>query len=231
MAVTVIRTLILYLVIIISFRFMGKRQLGELEPGELVVAVLVSNMAAQPMQDTGIPLIYGLLPVFILLSCEIILSGISLKSPKFSAFVSGKPSMIIENGKINQFEMHKNRLTPDELGITLRKQSVSDISTVQYAVLETDGSLSIQLYPEASPATPKDLGITVHETGYPMIVINDGHTLSDNLKLLGYNERWLLKQIKSRGVSDIKDVYYMSVDKTGKIYFAARDESGKSGGK
>ncbi len=223
MAIIIIRTLIIFTIIIISFRVMGKRQLGELEPSELVVAVLISDMAAQPMQDTGTPLLYGLIPVLTLLCCQVLLTGVSLSHLRFSGFLFGKPSMIIKKGKIIQKEMKKNRLSLDELGITLRKKNVSDITTVKYAVLETDGSLSIQLYQSESPVTPNVLGLPVQDPGYPVIVINDGRILSKNLQSLGFNERWLKKQITERGSPDAKDVFYMSVDETGKIFFAARE--------
>ena len=219
----IIRTVVIYTAIIAAYRFMGKRELGELEPSELVVAVLISDMASQPMQDVGTPLLYGLLPALTLLSLEVIMSGAALKSPRFSALVFGKPSIIIEKGKINQAEMRRNRLTPDELGITLRKKSITDISTVKYAILETDGSLSILQYHSQSPATPEDLSLNVPEAGYPVLIVNDGHTMSDNLHKLGLDESWLKKQVHRRGISDVSDVYYMSVDETGAIYFAPRD--------
>ena len=202
---------------------MGKRQLGELEPSELVVAVLISDIASQPMQDVGTPLLYGLIPTLLLLACEVLIAGAAMKSPRFSGLVFGKPSIIVENGVINQREMRKNRITPDELGITLRKKDVTDISRVKYAILERDGSLSILLYQSESPVTPATLGIATSEPGYPIIVINDGRTMSDNLKKLGFDEKWLKKQLKSRGVSDAGSVYYMSVDESGGIYYAAKD--------
>ena len=217
-----VRTVIIYVVIIAAYRFMGKRELGELEPSELVVAVLISDMASQPMQDLGTPLLYGLLPTATLLALEVLISAASLKSPRFSAAVFGKPSIIIEKGEINQEEMKKNRLTPDELSIVLRKKSVTDIAAVRRAVLETDGTMSILPYRGDAPVTPKDLSVPVEEAGCPVIVVNDGHTMSENLRLLGLDEIWLKRQAKERGVSDIKNVYYMSVDDAGKIYFAPK---------
>lgn len=223
-----IRTVVIYAVIIAAYRFMGKRELGELEPSELVVAVLISEMAAQPMQSVETPLIYGLLPTLLLLSLEVLMSAASLKSPRFSALVFGKPSVIIEKGRINQAEMRRNRLTPDELSITLRKKSITDIGSVKYAILETDGTLSILPYHAQSPATPKDLGAEVPEAGYPVIVINDGHTMSENLRATGHDERWLKKQLRARGVSEASDVYFMSIDETGAVYFAPKDAPGKA---
>ena len=214
--------------IVAAYRFMGKRELGELEPSELVVAVLISEMASQPMQSVETPLVYGLLPTLLLLSLEVLMSAVSLKSPRFSALIFGKPSVIIEKGRINQREMRRNRLTPDELSITLRKRSITDIASVKYAILETDGTLSILPYHAQSPATPQDLGADVTEPGYPVIVINDGHTMSDNLRAAGRDERWLKKQLRAHGAAEAKDVYFMSVDETGAVYFALKDAPGKA---
>ena len=201
---------------------MGKRQLGELEPSELVVAVLISELAAHPLQDIGTPLLYGLIPVAMLLICEILMSGAIIKSKRFSAFVCGKPSIIIENGKISELEMRKNRVTLDELAEQLRKKDILDISTVKYAVLETGGTLSAILYPDECPVTPKQMNIQTDEIGYPIIVINDGHVLDQNLEKLGYNRKWLDKELGSHKLKTPKEVYLMTVDTAGRVYLAAR---------
>lgn len=223
MAIAIIRTLILYAVIIISLRIMGKRQIGELEPAELVVAVLISDLAAHPLQDIGTPLLYGLIPVLTLLCCEVLMSGLIVKSIKFRKLICGKPSLLIHKGKIIQREMKSNRFTLDELSEQLRKKDISDISTVKYAILETDGSLSTLLYTDQAPLTPKQMNIQVDNAGYPVIVVNEGRVLSDNLKKMGYNDIWLNRQLSERNVSDASDVYLMTVDESGCIYFLQKD--------
>ena len=222
-AIAIIRTFILYAVIIISLRIMGKRQLGELEPAELVVAVLISDLAAHPLQDIGTPLLYGLIPVLTLLCCEVLMSGFIVKSIKFRKFICGKPSLLINKGKVVQREMKSNRFTLDELSEQLRKKDISDINTVKYAILETDGSLSTLLYADQSPLTPKQMNIQVEDDGYPVIVVNEGRVLSDNLNKMGYNEIWLKRQLSNRKVSSVKDVYLMMVDESGRIYFTLKD--------
>lgn len=224
MAIAIIRTLILYAVIIISLRIMGKRQIGELEPAELVVAVLISDLAAHPLQDIGTPLLYGLIPVLTLLCCEVLMSGFIVKSIKFRKLVCGKPSLLIHKGKIIQSEMKSNRFTLDELSEQLRKKDISDISTVKYAILETDGSLSTLLYTDQAPLTPKQMNIQVDNAGYPVIIVNEGRVLSDNLMKMGYNEIWLKRQLSERNVSDVKNVYLMTVDESGSIYFLPKDK-------
>lgn len=226
LAIAIIRTLILYAAIIISLRIMGKRQIGELEPGELVVAVLISDLAAHPLQDIGTPLLYGLIPVLTLLCCEVLMTAFIVKSIKFRSFVCGKPSMIVQNGTIIQREMLKNRFTLDELSEQLRKKNITDIATVKYAILETDGKLSTLLYTDQSPVTPKQMKITTDDIGYPVIVINDGRVIEDNLKKMGYNDVWLHKQLKDRKINTPHDVYLLSVDEAGKIYSLLKDVTG-----
>ncbi|NLT12813.1 MAG: DUF421 domain-containing protein [Clostridiales bacterium] len=225
MAIAIFRTLILYVVIIISLRIMGKRQIGELEPAELVVAVLISDLAAHPLQDIGTPLLYGLIPVLTLLCCEVLMSGFIVKSIKFRKFICGKPSLIIHGGKIIQREMKINRFTLDELSEQLRKKDIYDISTVKFAILETDGSLSTLLYTDQLPLTPKQMNIQVDNAGYPVIIVNEGRVLSDNLNLMGFNDIWLKRQLSQRNVSDVSDVYLMTADESGSIYFLPKDRN------
>ena len=223
MAIAIIRTLILYSVIVISMRIMGKRQIGELAPSEFVVAVLISEMAAHPLQDIGTPLIYGLVPVMVLVICEILISGLGIKSLKFRELVVGKPSLIIENGQISEFEMKKCRYTLDELAEQLRKKDILDISTVKYAVLETDGTLSTILYPAEAPLTPKQMSIQTDDISYPVIVISDGQILEKNLKRIGFNRAWLNKQLGNRKFKNAGEVFLMTADTSGRVYLAARE--------
>lgn len=225
MIISFVRTIIVYFSLIVSLRIMGKRQIGELAPSELVVAVLISDLASLPLQDTGIPLLYGLVPVLTLLCAEVIISYATMKSIKFRIFVGGKPSIIVNEGKINQKEMAKNRLTLDELAVEMRKQNILDISKIRHAVLESDGSLSILLYAAESPATPANMNLTVNEPDYPIIVISDGRVLSANIKLLGFDERWLQNTLKKYGAKSPKDVYILLCDKSGKTYFAAKESA------
>ncbi len=224
MAIVFIRTITVFTLILLSLRIMGKRQLGELELSELVVAVLISDMAALPLQDIGIPMLNGLIPIFTLLACEILISAAAVKSIKFRRFLFGKPSILIQNGCIVQKEMEKNRITLNELSEELRKKSITDISTIKYAFLETDGSLNVLLTSAQTPVTAAMLNIETEEIELPVDVISDGRILSDNLKILKKDENWLNGVLKQYGVSSPKQVYYLTCDSTGKIYFAAKDE-------
>ena len=223
LAISFIRTIILFITIVVSMRVMGKRQMGELEPAEFVVAVIISDLTTHPLQDPGTPLLYGLIPVLTLVCCEILVSALVVKSVSFRAYICGKPSMIVENGKINQAEMKKNRFTLDELAEELRKNNITDISTVRHAVLETDGTLSTLLYPGEMPVTATQMNIQVDDPGYPMIVISDGRVLEKNLLLLGYNGIWLRNQLSSRNIQSVRDVFLMTADSLGRVYFAAKE--------
>ena len=222
-AISIIRTLILYIAIVVSMRIMGKRQLGELEPVEFVVAVLISELAAQPLQDIGTPLLYGLVPVIILVCSEVLMSGAMLKSIRFRSLICGRPSLIIENGIIIQKEMKKNRFSTDELTEQLRKKNILDIGTVKFAILETDGTLSVILFSGETPVTPKNMNIATEDSEYPVIIINDGRIMSQNLKVLGFDERWLKAQLDTNKIKSCRDVFIMSADKTGKVYFARKE--------
>jgi uncharacterized membrane protein YcaP (DUF421 family) len=205
-------------------RVMGKRQLGELEPAEFVVAVLISDLAANPLADPGTPLLYGVVPVVTLLFCETMISFVMLKSMRLRQIVAGRPSVIIDEGRLNAREMRRNRYTLDELNEHLRKSGIHDISTVRHAVLETDGTLSALIYAAESPLTPKQANTPVEDPELPTPVISDGAVLLENLKRLGFNLTWLDRRLREQGCSDPTEIFYMTCDKTGKLYLAPQCE-------
>lgn len=219
MAIILIRTLILFLSLILAMRLMGKRQLGELELSELVVAVLVADIASIPLQNPSLPLSYGLIP----LCCELIISGLTYRSVRLRKLLYGRPNLIIERGRIAQQAMHRNRFTLDELTQELRNQGILDIASVEYAVLETNGRLNIILTPEQQPVTAGQMGVTPDDTGYFSILINNGRIIDKNLKRMGRDERWLQKQLHQRGAQSVRDVYLLMLNDAGQIYFAAKE--------
>lgn len=193
------RTVILYLLLMVGLRLMGKRQIGELEPSELVLTLIISDLASVPMQDFGIPLVNGVLPIITLLCLAMLMSFFSLKSIRFRAIVCGRPTVIIRDGKLLQRNMAKNRFTVDELFEQLRGQGISDLSAVKYAILETSGQVSVLPYAKDSPLTPKAAGMTVpDDVTLPILVVNDGHVMTENLRSAGRDESWLTAQLRSR---------------------------------
>lgn len=227
MAATVIafvRTLILYLLIIIGIRLLGKRQVGELEPSELVVALIIADLAAVPMQDFGIPLLFGVIPILTLLALTLLLSMLSLRSVRFRTLLWGRPSVIVENGKLHQRELARNRLTVDELMEELRMQGITDLASIKYAILETSGQLSVLPYASQKPPTAQVMGIDPPENGLPLVLISDGRVMEHNLKLRGYDQNWLNKQLRRHGVKSPKEVYLLTANEQGTVYFAPKEE-------
>lgn len=223
MAIVFIRTLIIYFALVLIMRLLGKRQLGEMELSEFVVAALIADLASHPLQDIGIPMINGLVPIVTLFCCEVLISGVAMKNIRLRALLFGKPSMLVEKGKIRQREMKKNRFTTDELMEELRNQGYLDISAVEYAVLETDGRLSVIPYPSESPVTPSQLKIEAEDKGYPVVVISDGHVIESNLRLVGRDMNWLKKRLAALGIKNTETVFLMTVNAAGQVYFAPKE--------
>ncbi|MBR4864410.1 MAG: DUF421 domain-containing protein [Oscillospiraceae bacterium] len=191
MILSYLRTVILYSVLILVIRLMGKRQIGQMEPSEFVVTMLVANLAAIPMEDGGVPLFYGLVPILTVLGMELILSHLSLKSLTLRRLLCGKPVILIENGNIMQENLRKTRVTMDELTGHLREKDVLDVNTVQYAILETNGNLSVFPYPGEKPASAKDAGVKAAKQHLPLTLVSDGKVLKANLQKSGKDITWL----------------------------------------
>ena len=177
MTVTLIRALLIYFTVILAMRIMGKRQIGELNPHELVITILVSQIASIPLQDNTMPLANAFLPMLLLVSLEILASVASMKSLRLRNLLQGRPIFLIRHGKPDQ--MRRLRFTVDDLIDALRQKDVFDLSTVEEAVVETNGSLSVRLRTEESPVTPKQLGVPTPDNGFPIPVVTDGHIVPE----------------------------------------------------
>ncbi|HIR84777.1 MAG TPA: DUF421 domain-containing protein [Candidatus Galloscillospira excrementavium] len=226
MVIAFLRTIILYLLIIAGVRLMGKRQVGELEPSELVLALIIADLAAVPMQDFGIPLLTGIIPILTLLCITMILSVLTMKSVRFRAIICGRPSIIVENGRLVQREMRRNRFTVDELMEELRMKGVTDLSKVKYAILETNGQISVLPYANQLPATAEQMGLAPEEPGLPVVLIDDGRVLDHNLKLRGLDRAWLDRQLKKQGVRRSEDVFLLTLDEQNRTYFVPKEAAG-----
>ena len=222
MFTTFIRTIILYFVIIIGIRLMGKRQVGELEPSELVLSLIIADLASVPMQDLGIPLHTGIIPILTLLALAMILSVLTMKSVRIRVLFCGKPSIIIREGQIQQHEMRKNRLTVDELSEELRGQGHTDIAAIKYAILETNGRLSVLPYASNLPVTAEQMGLNPRATTLPVILISDGKLLRENLKQRGLDENWIKKTLTRFQCTALEEVFLLSIDELDGVYFARK---------
>ena len=222
MFISYIRAIVLYLLLILSVRLMGKRQIGELEPAEFVVAILIADLASVPMQDIGIPLLSGVIPILTVLAIELILSVLAMRFRPLRKFFSGNPIMLIENGKILSKNLSKTRITVDELLQHLRENQILDVSTVQYAILEIDGQISTIPYPKHQPPTAMDLHVQVDQAELPMTVISDGVVLEEYLQASGHDRAWLDRQLNSLNCT-VEDVFLMTATKSGKLYLSRQE--------
>ena len=222
MILSYFRTLFLYLVLIFAVRLMGKRQIGEMEPAEFVVTMLVANLAAIPMQDGAIPLYSGLVPILTVLGMELVLSGLILRSVRLRQLLCGKPVILIENGKLMQDNLRRTRVTLDELTGHLREKDVLDITAVQYAILETDGNLSVFPFPKERPASAKDAGIHPKLQFLPVTIVEDGFLSRENLGRAGKDEAWL-KQVLQKHRAEIADTLLLTVDAGNKVVWLGKE--------
>ena len=218
------RTVLLYVLLIIGLRLTGKRQIGQLEPIEFVLMMLLSDLASVPMQDFGLPLLQGVIPIATLLAMSTLLSGISLLSIRFRSLICGEPTIIIRDGTLQQAAMKRSRLTLDEVLEELRVQGVSSLDSVKYAILETSGQLSVLLRADVQPATPRQLGPNVADDVFlPAIIIDNGRLMAKNMEKMGLNDKWLQKQLKANGVRRVEDVFLMTADRNGSVVLAKKE--------
>lgn len=210
MIISLVRTLIFYNLVIAALRIMGKRQIGEMQPSELVVAIMISDLATIPMSEQGIPLLYGVIPIFTLVLAEICWSFLCLKSEKIRSVISGRPSVLMLHGVIDEQELKKLRFNLSDLTEELRLQGYYDISQVDTVVLETNGQMTV--IPKAEYKTPdcSDFGIKAEVDELPFVLVSDGKLNEHNLKKSGFDTKWLMKQINSYGGKKVSDVLYMT---------------------
>ena len=227
MAIIIIRTLIIYFMLLVMMRLLGKRQLGEMELSEFVVAALVADLASHPLQDLGIPMINGIVPVLTLFCCEVFISWATMKSVGLRTVFFGKPEMLIKNGCIIQKSLIKNRFTTDELMQELRNQGCLDISKIQYAILETDGRVNVIKYPTEQPVPAGQMNLSCEDEGYPVTVISAGCVNEDNLKLLSLNTDWLTKVLSENGLDKPEKVFFMYVNSSNRQYYISQMEEKK----
>lgn len=201
---------------------MGKREVGQLSAFDLVVAIMIAELAAIPMDNTDIPLHMGILPILILVAAEIFLSKISLKNEKLRAFINGTPSIVIEKGVILQDELRKMRMNLNDLLGQIRLQKISNVDDIEYAIMETSGKVSVVLKPEKQPVKCEDLGINKTSTGLPIALITDGHLSNENLYRAKITEEWLQEYLKKQGYDSYADVFLASIDEKGSIYLSRK---------
>ncbi len=225
MFVSVFRCIVLYLLVIFSMRIMGKRQIGELQPSELVITLMISELAALPMQDMNLPLLWGIMPMFLLVMLELLMSFLTLKSMRFRSFVYGKPVMLIYQGKIDQNALLKTRVSMEDIMEAMRSNNILKVEDIQMAVLETNGAVSILPKPESAPPTAKDLNLPSKPTGgIPVIVVMDGKKIIRNMQDKQMDEQQLNHILKGYGM-EVDQVFMLTIDDQGTTFLVRREQS------
>ena len=224
MSITLIRAIIIYITVILAVRIMGKRQIGELKPHELVITVLVSQVASIPLEDNSMPLANMFIPILIFVSFEILASALSMKSFTFRNLLQGKPIFVIKNGKVDQEQMKRLRFTMDDLIDAVRQKDVFDISTVQDAVIDTNGSVSVLQKAEHQPVTPKDLNLSVEENSTPISIVIDGKPVTEYFgkEKIKNSEIELLVQSADKNISDIM---LLTIDDNGNTFIIPKSNN------
>ena len=211
---SIIRTIVIYFVVIFAVRVMGKRQVGDLQPGELVITILISEIAAMPLQDGNAPILVGIIAILTLVVAEILVSFLSMKFLFIRRIINGSSAVIIKDGVIDQKLLKKLRVTAPDVMEVLRGQEVFDISSVSYAILETNGSLSVMLRPDERTATQKNLNGTPDNSKMPFLVVSDGDIIKDELKLIKTDEGAIKRTLNKKKIQ-LKDVFIMTMDSDG----------------
>ena len=223
MLITFFRAIFLYIIVLIVMRFMGKREIGQLQPFELVISIMIADLASTPMSDIGIPITNGIIPILGLLVMHLIISVLNLKSIKAREVLCGKPRVLIHRGKIDKNALIRERFTINELEERLRGKDVMNLADVEYAILETNGEISVILKPNKRGTTPEDFNIMPEYSGMAYDLVIDGVVMYDNLKILGKSYEWLKNELKKQNMLP-EEAIVVTVDGAGTI-FAQKKEN------
>ena len=224
MLITFLRAVILYIVVLIIMRLMGKREIGQLQPFELAISIMIADLAAVPMSELGIPLTNGIIPILALLVMYMFISALNMKSINFRKVISGQPSLLIYRGKIDEKVLRRERITINELQERLRGENVFNLSDVEYAILETNGEVTVIQKPERRNLMPQDLNIIPEYEGISYDLVVDGKVMEENLRAIGRDRIWLDKQLKKFDTI-AKDTLIATIDGKGAIFCQKKENS------
>lgn len=224
MLIVFIRAIILYIIIIFAIRLMGKKQIGEFQPSELVITILVSNIATLPIEDLNIPMLMGIIPILSLVSLDVIMSVATVKSKFLRKIVSGSPKIIIKNGIIDQKMLKDLRFTIDDIFEALRGQEIFDISEIEFAIVETTGNINFYQKPEFQPVTAQDMKIKSKTKNPPQLVIENGSFIKDSLSFIKKGNGWLYGILSDNNVS-VSDVFILTADETGAFTLIKKEKN------
>ena len=222
--IIILRTLILYTTVVCALRFMGKKQIGQLEPSELAIAIMISELASLPLAGTDVPLLNGIIPVLILSVCEILVSAVILKKKKLRTIITGHPTILIKNGRIIEAALKSLRYTVDDILVEMRLNGISRFDEIEYAILETNGQLSFIPNAENRPATAGDMDLPVKENPLPFPVICGGVICDEYLKIIGRDKAWLLSRIREAKINDLNSILILMANHDKIDYYQLRSE-------
>lgn len=226
MLITLIRTIILYIIVLIVMRIMGKREIGQLQPFELAISIMIADLAAVPMSDTGIPITNGIIPILGLLVMHLLISLVNMKSTNARAILCGQPRILIYRGRIDEQALKKERFTLNELQERLRGNNVVNIGDVEYAILETSGQITVIQKPNKRNTTPEDFDIMPDYEGIPYDLVLDGKIMKENLKQINKDEQWLRKEVSKFHISP-ENALIVTYDGKGQIFCQEKEQKNK----
>lgn len=223
MLITFVRAILLYIIVLVVMRFMGKREIGQLQPFELVISIMIADLASTPMSEVGIPITSGIIPILGLLVMHLIISVLNMKSIRAREILCGKPRILIYRGKIDEKALIKEKFTINELEERLRGKDVMSLADVEYAILETSGEISVILKPNKKNVTLEDLNIEANYEGIPYDLVIDGQVMHHNLKILGKDIEWLKKELKKQKMKP-EEALVVTLDGSGKIFCQKKEK-------
>ncbi len=226
MLITLIRSIILYIIVLIVMRLMGKREIGQLQPFELAISIMIADLAAIPMSDTGIPITNGIIPILGLLVMHLLISLINIKSVKAREFLCGRPTILIYRGRIDEKALKKERFTINELEERLRGSNVFNLGDVEYAILETSGQVTVIQKPNKRSTIPEDFNIMPEYEGISYDLVVDGKIMEENLKKIGKDEKWLRKEVGKFNITP-EEALIVTYDGKGQIFCQERNQDKK----
>ena len=219
------RTVLFHGILILTVRLLGKRQIGEMEPSEFVVTMLLANLATIPLEEPDQPITHGLVPIALVIAAEMLMAFAMLRSIRLRRVLCGKPVILIENGRIVEENLRRTHVNLDELTMHLREQEIFDLTEVKFAILETNGQLSTLLFAKDRPASARDAGIRASETELPVTLVSDGNLMRENLAVAKRDEKWVEKELQKRNCS-LSQTLLLTVDRTGQVYFVKKRGKG-----
>ena len=227
MLIVAVRTLFLYALVLLAVRLMGKSELSKMSPFQMVIVFMIAELAAIPIDDPSVSLVNGIIAIFTLVFLQVVLSYLSIKSEGFKNFISGKPSILIEKGKLNVKELRRLRITTTDLMEQLRLENCPSISDVLYAIMESNGQLTVIPRADAQPLTPRTMKVAVSENALPVILVSDGAVYQKNLLLSGINEPDFQHKLKTHGISTYRDIFLAFSDENKNIHVYLNTEKNK----